>query len=65
MQFKKYVGKVIDNIKEYNKPENVKERLEKNIEISKLKLEYEELERKRKQEKFKSFSIGEIKIGEK
>lgn len=59
MKFKDWLNKEYENLKEYNKPENVKVRLQSQIEVETLKAELEEKKAKRKEAQMKRFTIGD------
>ena len=58
MSFKDFFIKFWNEFKEANKPENVKKRLQNEIEITKLKTEKEKLNFERRQMMEKRFQIG-------
>jgi len=60
MGFKEFFNKTIEQIKESNKPENVKKRLTQQIEIESLKAKRDRIANARRKEKYsKSWSVGE------
>lgn len=63
MGFKEFCSKMYDEFKENNKPENVKKKLESQLEIEKLKLERDKISDERRKMKSKSIMIGDFKMG--
>ena len=65
MKIGEFCKKTFKKIKEANDPENIKQRLRNQIEIESLKMEKERIANARRKEKNRSWTIGNISVGEK